>query len=92
MSLPRFNGAPAGQAEAEMLGCCASSRFAARMTGVDLLSIVRAYDLDVPFVLMTGTPTVETAMEAVSLGALQYLPKPMTNEVLVKTVERASPG
>jgi DNA-binding NtrC family response regulator len=46
------------------------------MSGVDLLSIVRAYDLDVPVILMTGNPTLETAMEAVSLGALQYLVKP----------------
>jgi EAL domain-containing protein (putative c-di-GMP-specific phosphodiesterase class I)/CheY-like chemotaxis protein len=60
------------------------------MTGVDLLRIVRAQDLDVPVILMTGAPTVETAIEAVSLGALQYLAKPFESEVLVKVVERAS--
>jgi EAL domain-containing protein (putative c-di-GMP-specific phosphodiesterase class I) len=51
---------------------------------------VRAHDLDVPVILMTGAPTVETAMEAVSLGALQYLPKPTGNETLLKAIERAS--
>jgi EAL domain-containing protein (putative c-di-GMP-specific phosphodiesterase class I) len=60
------------------------------MTGVDLLGIVRSYDLDVPVILMTGTPTLETAIEAIRLGALQYLPKPISNDVLVKAVERAS--
>ncbi len=60
------------------------------MSGVDLLSIVRAYDLDVPVILMTGNPTLETAMEAVSLGALQYLVKPTPNEDVVKAVDRAS--
>jgi EAL domain-containing protein (putative c-di-GMP-specific phosphodiesterase class I) len=60
------------------------------MSGVELLGVVRAYDLDVPVVLMTGAPTLETAMEAVSLGALQYLPKPTPNDVLLKAVERAS--
>jgi EAL domain-containing protein (putative c-di-GMP-specific phosphodiesterase class I) len=60
------------------------------MSGVDLLRIVRAYDLDVPVILMTGDPTVETAMEAVALGALQYLPKPTPNDVLLAAVERAS--
>jgi len=60
------------------------------MSGVDLLGIVRAYDLDVPVVLMTGAPSIESAMEAVSLGALQYLSKPTPNEVLIKAVERAS--
>lgn len=60
------------------------------MTGVDLLRGVRAHDLDVPVILMTGAPSVDTAMEAVSLGALQYLPKPTPNEVLLDAVERAS--
>jgi EAL domain-containing protein (putative c-di-GMP-specific phosphodiesterase class I)/CheY-like chemotaxis protein len=60
------------------------------MSGVELLGIVRAYDLDVPVILMTGDPTVETAMEAISLGALQYLAKPTPNDVVVQAVERAS--
>jgi EAL domain-containing protein (putative c-di-GMP-specific phosphodiesterase class I) len=60
------------------------------MTGVDLLRVVRAYDLDVPLILMTGTPTIETATEAVSLGALEYLQKPFANGLLLKAVEHAS--
>jgi EAL domain-containing protein (putative c-di-GMP-specific phosphodiesterase class I)/CheY-like chemotaxis protein len=60
------------------------------MSGVDLLRVIRAYDLDVPVILMTGNPTLETAEEAVALGALQYLHKPMRNEVVVQAVERAS--
>jgi EAL domain-containing protein (putative c-di-GMP-specific phosphodiesterase class I) len=61
-----------------------------QMSGVDLLRVVRAYDLDVPVILMTGDPKVETAIEAVSLGALQYLVKPTPNAELVRAVERAS--
>jgi EAL domain-containing protein (putative c-di-GMP-specific phosphodiesterase class I) len=61
-----------------------------QMSGMELLRVVRAYDLDVPVILMTGEPSVETAIEAVSLGALQYLPKPTPNDVLIKAVERAS--
>jgi DNA-binding NtrC family response regulator len=38
------------------------------MTGVDLLRVVRAYDLDVPLILMTGAPSIDTATEAVSWG------------------------
>jgi EAL domain-containing protein (putative c-di-GMP-specific phosphodiesterase class I)/CheY-like chemotaxis protein len=59
------------------------------MTGVELLSAIRRYDLDVPVILMTGAPSIETAIEAVSLGALQYLVKPPGNDVLLKAVERA---
>jgi EAL domain-containing protein (putative c-di-GMP-specific phosphodiesterase class I) len=60
------------------------------MSGVDLLRLVRSHDLDVPVILMTGAPSLETAMEALSLGALQYLPKPTSNETLVAAVARAS--
>jgi EAL domain-containing protein (putative c-di-GMP-specific phosphodiesterase class I) len=60
------------------------------MSGVDLLSVVRAYDLDVPVILMTGEPTLQSAIDAVSLGALQYLVKPMKTEALVGAVEKAS--
>jgi len=60
------------------------------MTGIDLLRVVRAYDLDVPVILMTGAPSIETAVEAVSLGALQYLTKPTPGPELVQAVERAS--
>jgi EAL domain-containing protein (putative c-di-GMP-specific phosphodiesterase class I) len=59
------------------------------MSGVELLGRVRQYDLDVPVILLTAAPTVETAMEAVSLGALQYFAKPVTNDVLVSALERA---
>lgn len=44
-------------------------------SGLDILRLVRAYDLDVPVILMTGGPTVETAIEALELGALMYIPK-----------------
>ncbi len=61
-----------------------------RMSGIDLLRVIRAYDVDVSVILMTGNPTLETAVDAMALGALQYLPKPTPNEVLVKAVERGS--
>src|SRR5687768_12741710 len=41
-----------------------------RMDGIQLLQVVRQGDFDVPVVLMTGAPNLETAMKAVSLGAL----------------------
>jgi EAL domain-containing protein (putative c-di-GMP-specific phosphodiesterase class I)/CheY-like chemotaxis protein len=59
------------------------------MSGVELLGNVRQHDLDVPVILLTAAPTIETAMDAVSLGALQYFAKPISNQVLVDAVERA---
>ena len=54
------------------------------MTGIQLLERVRARDLDVPVVLVTGNPAVETAIKAMEQGALRYLVKPVELEVLVK--------
>ena len=59
-------------------------------SGVDVLNVVRAYDPDVPLILMTGCPTVDTAIEACSLGVLEYLVKPTPREQLVRVLARAT--
>ena len=40
------------------------------MTGVELLRAIREHDADVPVVLVTGSPTLETAVPALEFGAL----------------------
>lgn len=60
------------------------------MSGVELLRLVRTYDLDVPVVLMTGQPSVETAVAALELGALTYIQKPFSHDVLKSTLLRAA--
>jgi EAL domain-containing protein (putative c-di-GMP-specific phosphodiesterase class I) len=59
------------------------------MDGLALLDVVRAKDLDVPVVLLTGGPSLETAVEAVARGALQYLAKPIPLTTLLEVTERA---
>src|SRR6188768_2952360 len=59
------------------------------MTGVELLRAVRQHDQDVPVILVTGNPSVDSATEAVEHGALRYLVKPLGRGVLTETVERA---
>ncbi|MBK5257296.1 MAG: EAL domain-containing response regulator [Vicinamibacteria bacterium] len=46
------------------------------LSGVEMLRLIRARDLDIPVVLLTGRPSLETAIEAVEGGALRYLKKP----------------
>ncbi len=58
-------------------------------SGVDLLRTIRAYSLDVPVILVTGMPSLETAVEAVELGAHRYLVKPVDNDDLQRVVGRA---
>jgi EAL domain-containing protein (putative c-di-GMP-specific phosphodiesterase class I) len=59
------------------------------MDGLELLRAVREHDLDVPFVIMTGGPAVESAARAMEYGALRYLVKPVAPEDLEEVVARA---
>ncbi|HEY2903374.1 MAG TPA: EAL domain-containing protein, partial [Polyangia bacterium] len=60
-----------------------------RMDGIELLRAVRARNVDIPVVLMTASPVVESAMEAVEYGATRYLSKPIDTSALVNTAQRA---
>ena len=60
------------------------------MSGIELLRAVRARDLDVPVILMTGEPSLESAIRAVEYGAFRYLAKPVTPGELWDTVLRAA--
>jgi EAL domain-containing protein (putative c-di-GMP-specific phosphodiesterase class I) len=54
-----------------------------RLSGIGFLRRVRELGLEIPVVLMTGAPDLETAIPAIELGAMHYLPKPVeTKEVL----------
>ena len=55
------------------------------LSGIDVLKAMRAAEPDCQVILMTGNATVETAIEAVKAGALDYLPKPADADA----VERA---
>lgn len=59
------------------------------MDGVELLRAVRGNDLDVPVVLVTGGPTIETATQALELGAVRYLVKPVALDELREAVAYA---
>jgi EAL domain-containing protein (putative c-di-GMP-specific phosphodiesterase class I) len=59
------------------------------MSGLQILREIRQHDRDVPVVLMTGGPALESAREAVECGALSYLIKPISTAQLKDTVERA---
>lgn len=59
------------------------------MNGIELLRGVRESDLDVPVVLCTGRPSIETAVAAVEQGALEYLMKPVSIDRLLEASARA---
>lgn len=58
--------------------------------GVEFLRKVRAREAIVQFVLITGAPTLETATEALRLGAFDYLPKPVRKESVCRVVAKTA--
>ncbi len=60
------------------------------MDGVELLRNIAQEAVDVPVILMTGNPTVETAIEAVGRGAFEYVTKPFEPARLRELIKRAA--
>lgn len=58
-------------------------------TGITLLRYISENEYDTRVVMITGDPSVETASEAVRLGAFDYLPKPVTEHDLKRVVRLA---
>jgi len=58
-------------------------------SGIELLKRFRQLGVTCPVVMVTGYPQVETAAEAVRLGAFDYLAKPVDKEALLKTARLA---
>jgi DNA-binding NtrC family response regulator len=59
------------------------------MSGMELLKKSRAIDGGLPFVILTGAGTIESAVEAIKLGAFHYVTKPFKRQELEITVRRA---
>ncbi len=58
-------------------------------TGIEFLENLRSGGSKVPVVMVTGYPNLETASEAVRLGAFDYLQKPVTQKALLAVAGRA---
>jgi EAL domain-containing protein (putative c-di-GMP-specific phosphodiesterase class I) len=60
------------------------------MTGIELLRRVRQMTTSLPVILVTGSPAVETAMEAIEYNVHRYITKPVEPAELVRIVEKAA--
>ena len=59
------------------------------MDGIELLRRIREFDAAIPVIIMTAHGTIEGAVEAVKLGAFDYLKKPIDLEELKLLADRA---
>jgi EAL domain-containing protein (putative c-di-GMP-specific phosphodiesterase class I) len=60
------------------------------MDGLQLLRFVRQLDLDVPIIVITGKPSLESALVAMEYGGFRYLTKPVENHRLIEVVQDAA--
>ena len=54
-----------------------------RMDGLELLSMFKQIDADLPVVVISGHGTIETAVAAISKGAYDFVEKPFTADRLL---------
>ena len=59
-----------------------------KLSGIELLSAVRELDNSVPFIIITGYADVENAIEAMRLGASDFIKKPFDMDELRLQIEK----
>src|SRR5579864_1324898 len=58
------------------------------MNGLDCLKAVKRADASIPIVMMTAYGTVESAVEAMKIGASDYVLKPFSLEEMVLVIRK----
>ncbi|GGX75383.1 response regulator transcription factor [Saccharospirillum salsuginis] len=75
---------PAGQ-----VGCVVTDLRMPEMNGFELMDELRKRHLSMPVVMITGHGDVPVAVEAMKMGAANFIEKPFDGTVLVETVRQA---
>lgn len=70
-------------------GCLITDLRMPDMNGVELLRRLRAADALLPAIVITGHADVQMAVEAMKNGALDFIEKPFSDDVLVESITRA---
>ncbi|MBI1911770.1 MAG: sigma-54-dependent Fis family transcriptional regulator [Deltaproteobacteria bacterium] len=60
------------------------------MSGIEVIRNVKAISPNTACIILTGYATVETAVEAMRVGAFTYLKKPFGKDELLVTIEKAN--
>lgn len=69
--------------------CVISDLFMPAINGMDLLKKIRCQDGDVSFLMVTGYPKIDSAIDAMKEGAYDYITKPFHMDDIQLKVERA---
>ena len=63
-----------------------------KMSGIQVLKQLKRLHPELKVIMLTGYPTIETAREAIELGAGEYCVKPIDKTELEEKVRRSSPA
>ncbi len=60
-------------------------------SGLTVIPALTAVNPDIKIVVLTGYASISTAVEAIKLGATQYLPKPANADDILQALEQTTP-
>ncbi len=60
-----------------------------KMSGIDAIKRIKEKDFHIPVIMISGHGNIEVAVQAVKLGAFDFLEKPLSMERILLTAERA---
>jgi DNA-binding NtrC family response regulator len=58
------------------------------LNGIELLKYIKKQKRDIPVVVVTGYQSVETAVESLNAGAINYITKPFASQTVIETLEQ----
>jgi two-component system, LuxR family, response regulator FixJ len=70
-------------------GCIITDVRMPEITGIDLLRRVKESGLDIPVIVITGHGEISLAVEAMKIGAVDFLEKPFDDDLLLASVRSA---
>jgi two-component system, LuxR family, response regulator FixJ len=70
-------------------GCLITDVRMPDMTGIELLQRLRAKDIKLPVIVITGHGNIPLAVEAMKSGAIDFIEKPFTEEAILRAVRGA---
>ena len=83
-----FDGVSAIESITPEVVLCVLDIMMPKMSGIEVLAILKEDNPAMGAIMLTGYPTVETAREAISLGADEYCVKPIDRSELEDKVEK----
>src|SRR3954452_16688470 len=70
-------------------GCIVTDVSMPEMSGIDLLRRLKELDVQLPVIVITGHGDIQLAVEAMKLGAKDFIEKPINDEILLASINTA---